>query len=60
MQLILFLVVAVALYFLCDLALRGLERAAGRRFESRSLIFFGLLLGSALITFSAVRGFLAG
>ena len=55
MQFVYFIVVAVALYFLSDLALRGLEAAFGRRFEQRNLIFFALLLGSSLIVFSLIR-----
>jgi len=49
--------VAIVLYIGCDRLLDVLERRAGRRFEHRSLIFFGLLLGGSLVTFAAVRRF---
>jgi len=32
-----------------------IEVAAGRRFENRSLLFFGILLTLALISFSLIR-----
>jgi len=32
-----------------------LEVAAGRRFEYRSVIFFFILLGLAIVTFSLIR-----
>jgi hypothetical protein len=58
MQFLYFTLVAIALYVLSDLALRGLESAVGRRFAQRNLIFFALLLSSSLIVFSLVRRFL--
>lgn len=58
MELVYFTLVAIALYVLSDLALRGLEYAFGRRFEQRNLIFFALLLSSSLIVFSLIRRFL--
>ena len=47
--------VAIALYVLSDLVLRGAESMAGRRFEQRSVIFFAILLVSALIVFAVIR-----
>lgn len=55
MELLLFAIVAVALFFLSDWLLRRLEAALGREFEQRSLIFFAILLGSALISFALIR-----
>lgn len=60
MAYLVFGVVAVAIYFLSDWLLRGLESFAGRQFESRSLIFFGILLVSLLIAFSIIRNFADG
>jgi hypothetical protein len=57
METVTFIVVAVALYFLSDWILRRLEAAAGRVFENRSLIFFGILLVSALASFWLIRSF---
>jgi hypothetical protein len=46
-----FLAVAIALYWLADQILLRIEERRGARFEHRSLIFFGILLGLALISF---------
>jgi hypothetical protein len=50
-----FTLVAIVLYLGSDRVLDLLERRAGRRFENRSLIFFALLLGSALVAFAVIR-----
>jgi hypothetical protein len=47
--------VAILLYFASDWLLVRMELARGRRFEHRSLIFFGLLLGLALASFYFIR-----
>lgn len=52
-----FTLVAIVLYLGCDRLLELLERRAGRRFEHRSLVFFGLLLGSGIATFAVIRRF---
>jgi len=57
MTILYFTLVAIVLYVGCDRLLDLLERQAGHRFEHRSLIFFGLLLGGSLATFAAVRRF---
>lgn len=49
--------VAIILYVLADRILDAFERRAGRRFEQRSIIFFGLILGLALIAFALIRNF---
>jgi hypothetical protein len=53
-----FLAVAVALYWLSDRILLRIETARGGRFESRTLIFFGILLTLALATFWVLGRFL--
>ncbi len=55
MQILLFTALAVVLYVVADRVLDALELRAGRRFEHRSLIFFGILLGLAVVTFAIVR-----
>jgi hypothetical protein len=55
MQLISFTVLGIVLYLLADRLLQALERRAGRHFEQRSLIFFAILLGLALVSFALVR-----
>ncbi len=57
MELLTFALVAIGLYFFSDFLLRGLESLAGRRFEQRSIYFFGILLGSSLIAFGLIRTF---
>ena len=52
-----FTLAAIVLSIVSDRVLELLERRAGRRFENRSLIFFGLLLGLSLVTFAVVRRF---
>ncbi|HEY0876957.1 MAG TPA: hypothetical protein VGE10_00760 [Zeimonas sp.] len=46
---------AIVLYVLADRILDAMERRVGRRFEQRSLIFFGLILGLALVAFALIR-----
>lgn len=55
MQTILFVLVAVVLYFVSDGVMRFAERAIGRQFENRMLIFFFILLGLGLVTFWVIR-----
>ncbi len=55
MQAVWLTLVAIILYLAADRILDALERRAGRRFEYRSLIFFGLILGLALITFALIQ-----
>ncbi len=53
-----FILLAIALYFAADWILRRAEARAGRRFENRTIIFFGLLLGLALVSFAILRNLL--
>ncbi|MFO1301506.1 MAG: hypothetical protein U1F17_17185 [Burkholderiaceae bacterium] len=55
MDLVYFVITAAVLYLAADRLLDALERRAGRRFEQRSLVFFALLLGMALVTFALIR-----
>ena len=59
MEAVYFTVAAIALYFISDWILDRIERAAGRRFEYRTLIFFAIIATLALITFWAIRHFTA-
>jgi surface polysaccharide O-acyltransferase-like enzyme len=49
------LIVAVGLYVFSDWLLRRIEAHLGRHLEQRSLIFFAILLTSALISFALIR-----
>jgi hypothetical protein len=55
MEFLLFTVVAIGLYFLSDWLLRRIEASAGRPLEHRSLVFFAILLVSALAGFWLIR-----
>jgi hypothetical protein len=55
MEALWFLLAAVGLYFLSDRVLQMIETRVGRRLEQRSLIFFAILLLSAMVTFWLIR-----
>ncbi len=55
MEVFYFTVTAILCYVIADWALKRVEAVAGRRFENRSIIFFGLLLGLALASFALIR-----
>jgi hypothetical protein len=57
MQIVYFTLVAAFLYLLADRILLLIEARLGRRLEQRSLVFFALLLGMALASFSAIEYF---
>ncbi len=55
MEVVYFTLVAAALYLLSNWILDRLEISAGRRFEYRSVLFFGILLVLAMISFYLIR-----
>ncbi len=55
MQSLVFLATGVLLYFLADRVLAAAETHYGRRFAARSIWFFFILLGLALLVFSLLR-----
>lgn len=55
MQILYFTLVAALLYLVSNWIVERLEIAAGKRFENRSLLFFGILLTLALVCFSLIR-----
>ena len=57
MELLYFIVVAVAIYLLADRILRLIEQYLGRTLEQRSAVFFFIILALALASFSAIRHF---
>lgn len=59
MSAVYYTVVGIALYLLADWILRGLEARAGRVFEHRTLVFFGLLSALALGSFALIRAWLS-
>jgi hypothetical protein len=55
MALVYYTLTGIILYGLADWLLRLLETRAGRTFEHRTVIFFGLLLSLALASFAMIR-----
>jgi hypothetical protein len=55
MDIVYFTLVAIGLYFGADWLLDRLERARGRRFENRQVMFFLIILPLALASFWLVR-----
>jgi len=60
MELLVFVVVALALYFVADRLLERIEVAKGHRLEHRTLVFFAILLVLALVSFSVLERWFDG
>jgi TRAP-type C4-dicarboxylate transport system permease small subunit len=55
MEALYFTIVGVILYLGADWVLNRIEARRGSRFEHRSIVFFVILLSSALIVFSLIE-----
>ena len=55
MDIVYFTIVAIGLYFGADWVLERIERARGKRFDNRQVVFFAIILPLALATFWLVR-----
>ena len=55
MDVVYFTAIAIGLYFGADWLLERIERAQGRRFENRQVVFFAIILPLALLAFWLVR-----
>jgi hypothetical protein len=55
MQFLYYTIAAIFLYFFSDWLLRRIESALGRQIEQRSIVFFAILLSSALACFALIR-----
>jgi len=55
LEIVYFTVAAIVLYFVSDWILDRIERAAGRRFEYRTLIFLVIIATLASTTFWVLR-----
>ena len=55
MDIVYFTVIAIGLYFGADGLLDYLERARGKRFENRQVVFFAIILPLALAAFWLMR-----
>jgi predicted PurR-regulated permease PerM len=53
-QVVYLTLVAIGLYFAADWLLDRIERARGERFKNRQVVFFGIILLLALITFQLI------
>jgi hypothetical protein len=53
-EIVYFTLVAIGLYFMSDWLLDRIETARGKRFENRSVIFFAIIMISALATFELI------
>ncbi len=60
MEMLLFPLVAIALYFVSDWILLRVEAARGKPFEHRTLVFFAIILVLALTSFTFIRHSLGG
>jgi len=60
MNIILFTIVAVLLYFVSDWIVQRIELAAGRRLEHRTLLFFAVISVLAVATFALLESRLSG
>lgn len=58
MEIILFTVVAVLLYFVSDWIVQRVEIAAGRRLEHRTLLFFAVITILAVSSFHLLQTYL--
>ncbi|MEI6986796.1 MAG: hypothetical protein WCK65_11765 [Rhodospirillaceae bacterium] len=57
MEMIVYTVLAGSLYLLADRIVDLIEVRAGRRFQYRTVLFFGILSSLALALFTAIRQF---
>ncbi len=55
MEIVLFTIVGVALYFAADWALRALERFNGAPLPYRNVIYFVIILALALVSFQFLQ-----
>ncbi len=60
MEMVYFTIAGIGLYVLSDWVLNRIESARGARFENRTLIFFGILLTLALVSFAVIRRLTGG
>ena len=55
MELLYFTFAAIALYFVSDWIVDRIERAAGRRFEHRTLLFFAIIFALGWVAFWLIQ-----
>jgi hypothetical protein len=60
MQIVLFTIVAVGLYFFADWLLRLIERHRGAPLPNRNLVFLAIMLVATLVSFEIIQRLLQG
>jgi len=60
MEMVLFVVVAIALYFISDQVVNLIEKRRGERFQNRTLLFFAIIFTLTMITFNAIEYYKQG
>ena len=60
MQIVLFTIVAVGLYFFADWLLRVIEHYRGAPLPNRNLVFFAIILVATLVSFEIIQRLLQG
>ncbi|NJN51508.1 MAG: hypothetical protein HC809_06755 [Gammaproteobacteria bacterium] len=60
MQVVLFTVVAIGLYFFTDWALRVFEQYRGEPLPNRNLVFFAIIFVTAVVSFEIIQRVLQG
>jgi hypothetical protein len=60
MEIVLFTIVGISLYFTTDWVLRLIEQRRGAPLPNRSLVFFGIILILAIVSFEFIERILAG
>ncbi len=55
MDLFYFTLIGAGLYFFAGWLLDRIERRRGARFKHRDMVYFGIILAAALVTFSLVN-----
>lgn len=58
MEIILFTLVAICLYLFSDWLLQQIEIKRGRRFKSRTVIFFLIIMVLSIFSFNLLKAFL--
>ena len=54
-EMLAYTIVGIVLYFASDWILKFLEQRAGKQFDDRNLVFFGIILLLALSSFAILR-----
>jgi hypothetical protein len=60
MQIVLFTIVAIGLYFFTDWAVRTIEQYRGEPLPNRNLVFFAIIFVAAIISFQIIQRVLTG